>query len=591
MTTPVPVLARGRRLAGRGRRFAGRVRRGLVRRGKAFVRGLPLPALPERSTDGIGNNLLAAKRLEMAGRRTFGGHDLARLEQLIARADDVVPIREAFARRDDWSERFLTIRHDMDHDVENSVRFAEWEAERGIRSTYYVLHGDWSWGGPTATEPSAYVLKALDRIAALGHEIGLHNNAVSLALQTGLDPFAILERDLGALRRHGFDVVGSVAHGDPLCHSEGFVNNEIFEECRRPERGDPHRILEHMDGTGVVHRLQLSQRPMADFGLTHEANFIGHTRYLSDTGGRWSVPFGQVDDAFAAEGGFLQMLIHPVWWAFSGEVVTPRPSIRAATEPSAAAIGDPDAPPFEIVVRGDCCSRRAIDMNRDLFGGNPLMIRDEKARTDFFLDHLTVGSPTRDDIVRLLDVDRMSNSLRHYALGQVERTTLETDRARLLVFDNYSDMNFGAWQHREAGWKIWIHPAFVRDREAFEKEFVNVGELSLDASLAAHVELIAEYRKRYADVPVLYLHQPVAYYRKLEPRLDFRRLGQELEAAVPGLYAGDVHDQELEPDDMGSCGPGQTLHFTGPTYRKMIHVALEKGLAEWLTPSKSAIPS
>ena len=33
---------------------------------------------------------------------------------------------------------------------------------------------------------------------------------------------------------------------------------------------------------------------------------------------------------------------------------------------------------------------------------------------------------------------------------------------------------------------------------------------------------------------------------------------------------------------MGSCGPGQTLHFTGPTYRKMIQVALEKGLAEWL---------
>ena len=42
---------------------------------------------------------------------------------------------------------------------------------------------------------------------------------------------------------------------------------------------------------------------------------------------------------------------------------------------------------------------------------------------------------------------------------------------------------------------------------------------------------------------------------------------------------------------MGSCGPGQTLHFTGPTYRKMIQVALEKGLAEWLTPTSTAVPS
>jgi hypothetical protein len=30
---------------------------------------------------------------------------------------------------------------------------------------------------------------------------------------------------------------------------------------------------------------------------------------------------------------------------------------------------------------------------------------------------------------------------------------------------------------------------------------------------------------------------------------------------------------------MGSSGPGQTLHFTGPSYRKMIQVALDRGLA------------
>jgi hypothetical protein len=330
---------------------------------------------------------------------------------------------------------------------------------------------------------------------------------------------------------------------------------------------------------------------MRDFGLDYEANSIGHTRSLSDTGGYWHVPFAQLDDEFAREGGFLQLLIHPVWWAFSGETIKPRPTVVPAAAPSAATVGDPSAPPFEIVVRGDCCSRRAIDMNRDLFGGNPRMLRDEKARTDFFLDHLTVGSPTTDDVVRLMDVDKMGTSLRHYALGQVDRTTFDGDRPRLIAIDNYADMNFGAWQHREAGWKLWVHQAYVRDREALEREFRDVQRLTFDESLAAHVRLIEEYRRRYGDIPVLYLHQPVAYYRKLEPRLDFRRLGQELEGALPHVYAGDLHDAELDPDDMGSCGPGQTLHFTGPTYRKMITVALEKGLAEWLTPSKSATPA
>jgi hypothetical protein len=77
---------------------------------------------------------------------------------------------------------------------------------------------------------------------------------------------------------------------------------------------------------------------MADFGLTHEANYIGHRLYLSDSGGRWSLPPADVERRFVADGGFLQMLIHPVWWAFSGEMVRAR-----AVEPggAGAARGDP----------------------------------------------------------------------------------------------------------------------------------------------------------------------------------------------------------------------------------------------------------
>jgi hypothetical protein len=580
----------GRHLFGRLRRFAGRVRRGVPRRGRALIERLRA-RLPEGSTDGIPNGLLRTKRAELAGRRTFGGHDLARLERMVGLADEVVLNREAWARREDWPERFVTVRHDMDHDVENAVRFAEWEAAHGIRATYYVLHGDWYWGGPEATEPSPMVLKALERIASLGHEIGLHNTAITLALKTGRDPFAILERDLGALRRAGFEVTGSVAHGDPLCHQVGYVNSELFTECTRPERYDPSRELAFELPGGRTHRLRLRQRPMADFGLDYEANWLGHTRYLSDTGGRWSRPWTELADAFEREGGYVQLLIHPVWWAFSGEVVKPRPSVVAPVSDERARGGDPSAAPFEIVVRGDCCSRRAIDMNRDLFGDNPRMIRDEKARTDFFVEHLTVGSPTVEDVRRVMDVDSMSHSLRTYALGQVERTVFEAEAPKLIVIDNYSDMNFAAWRHREHGWKLWVHPKFIRDREAFEREFVDVKRMSFEESLAEHVRLIEDLRGRYGDLPVLYLHQPVAYYRKLEPRLDFRRLGPELERAVPKVYAGDVDDAELDPDDMGSCGPGQTLHFTGPTYRKMIQVALEKGLAEWLPTPTPAAPT
>jgi hypothetical protein len=160
------------------------VRRGGLRRAQAVLRRLPHPHLPERYTDGIADRALAAKRRDLAGQRTFGPGDLDRLARLLDRADEVVTIREAFARRDDWPERFLAMRHDMDHDVENSVRLAEWEAAHGYRSTYYVLHGDWYWGDHGKAEPSTFVLNALDRIASLGHEIGLHNNAITLALRS-----------------------------------------------------------------------------------------------------------------------------------------------------------------------------------------------------------------------------------------------------------------------------------------------------------------------------------------------------------------------------------------------------------------------
>lgn len=232
---------------------------------------------------------------------------------------------------------------------------------------------------------------------------------------------------------------------------------------------------------------------------------------------------------------------------------------------------------MKILVRGDCCCRRAIAMNRDLFGGNPDVTVDEKSRTDFFLGEAATAA-SADDVIRYFDVDAMSKSLRHYALGQTGRETLMASSADLLVMDNYADMNFKGWRHREDGWKMWAHPKFIRDEAAFDRDFEALGYLTFEESLQSHLKLIARYRERYGNVRILYLAQPIAYYRKLKARSEFQRLGAALEERVDDLYFGSVADSELEPDDMGSCGPGQTLHFTAETYRRMIAMAMDKGL-------------
>jgi hypothetical protein len=329
---------------------------------------------------------------------------------------------------------------------------------------------------------------------------------------------------------------------------------------------------------------------MRDLGLDYEAYFIGNTLYLSESEGRWNIPPDEMAQRFVGEGGFLQILTHPVHWALRDEVVHPIPILRRlAPDGRDPEREDLSAPEFPILVRGDCCSRRAILMNKDLFGGNPVMTRDEKSRTDFFLDHLVVGSPTVEDVNRYVDLDRLVGSHRHYAMTQTTRDTLSVREARLIVMDSYADMNFKAWRHLTSGWKMWIYPAYLRDEEAFKRDFEPVGYLSLEDAVELNARLIERYRSQVGDVPVLYLLQPIAYYRKLDHRQGFDRLGSEIAKVVPNVFVGNVDDSVLEPDDVGSSGPGQTLHFNGVTYRRMIQVALDDGLEEWLKP-RIAIP-
>lgn len=289
-----------------------------------LLRG-PLWRLAEGTTGGIRDGVLDAKRHELARKRAFGDADLEALDALLSSADRVVPIGEAFAMpATHRPARLIALRHDTDHDIENAVRVARWEADRGYRATYYVLHGDWYWSRTPVGRPSRLVLDAIAEIAGLGHEIGLHNNAITLAFRHGGRPADIVRRDLAELRRAGHQVAGTVKHGDPLCHQLGYWNSEVFADCPSPDFGPPDRQLVWPDAPGGPRTLQIASLPLADFGLTHEANWIGQDLYQSDTGGRWMHPFDEMAIRFGKDGGLLQILVHPVWWALSGESHVPR---------------------------------------------------------------------------------------------------------------------------------------------------------------------------------------------------------------------------------------------------------------------------
>lgn len=233
--------------------------------------------------------------------------DLAELDRLLSSADAVVPMREIHAGA--HHPDVIGLRHDVDDNrgsLDTALEIAIWESSRGYHSTFFLLHTASYWRRPD-------FLQIADTIEARGHEVGIHANAIAHALRKGGDPAEILHAAIEELRNHGLAITGVAPHGDELCHQVGFVNDEMFAECARPDVGAPDRLLEH-DGNAV----RLAPVPLAEFGLEYETYRLPRKRYLSDSGGSWNVPPGSID----RRPGQLHILWHPDWWpeAFDVEV-------------------------------------------------------------------------------------------------------------------------------------------------------------------------------------------------------------------------------------------------------------------------------
>ena len=244
----------------------------------------------------------------------FDHNDLEELDQrLFSQADRVVPMRDIALG--DTNPRTIGLRHDVDDNpgsFDTALALARWEFDRGYSSTYYLLHGSHYWDAD-------HLVAALE-FQELGHEVGIHNNALAEGLRKRRSPDWILREALGDMRSVGLRVEGTVAHGDPLCRRNGevvFVNDEMFTDCPRPELGLADRPLRY--GKTVV---AIDPQPLADYYLRYDANRLTRNDYLSESGGRWSQPTEDVTERFLNGEGQLHMLIHPDWWGAAFPKVT-----------------------------------------------------------------------------------------------------------------------------------------------------------------------------------------------------------------------------------------------------------------------------
>jgi len=229
------------------------------------------------------------------------GFTYRRYDEWLAGLDPArtVPLREL----EGADSPVLGLRHDVDSRLESALELGRLEHAQGIRSTYFVLH----------TAP--YYRHDDELLGALrllqdtyGHEVGWHNDLVTLQRVEGVDAGVYLGEELAWLRANGIWITGCAAHGSPWCHRLGFHNNYVFAGWDEPVPGFP--------ATEVPQKLD-----PADFGLEYEAYHLAYDTYWSDStfsAGRRAHP-----DSFRL-GERTVALVHPCHWDRSVSAKTHR---------------------------------------------------------------------------------------------------------------------------------------------------------------------------------------------------------------------------------------------------------------------------
>lgn len=229
----------------------------------------------------------------------FGPEDLTHLEDLFYKnSKGVVALREIWSGN--RNKYVIGLRHDIDFQpaLECALRLAAWEAERGYRATYYFLHTAEYWH-------QADFGDIVQGIALLGHEIGIHNDALGAAYSKKLDPHAIFADALTELRSHGVPVTSVVAHGNRKIATFA-RNDELFYGCERPNLGKPGRKLPN--------GMRVEQRDLKDYGLHFEAaRTLGRGLELCDSGGAGWIDMDRIANRWPWRGQ-LHINQHPDWW-------------------------------------------------------------------------------------------------------------------------------------------------------------------------------------------------------------------------------------------------------------------------------------
>ena len=231
-------------------------------------------------------------------------------------------------------ETNLFLRHDEDWNIDFSIKLAELENEVDIRSTYFLNHSE-----PYFDYSPEFVDKC-KKIVGLGHEIGIHNNALEEYYRNNTPLIDSLAKPIDFLRNNGIEIKGVSSHGSMLCQEKGTFNFEIWQEF------EGSRLASLKQGERFCGEFDCERIKLSDLDLDYDASLLDNDCYISDSSGRlWGffrvgVNYkGKVYDLIetaeifnnasvikhnikeivditntSMDSGLIQILFHPIWW-------------------------------------------------------------------------------------------------------------------------------------------------------------------------------------------------------------------------------------------------------------------------------------
>lgn len=224
-----------------------------------------------------------------------------------------VPVNELDATNS-TDKVIISLRHDIDYDIPSSVRFARREHKLGIRGSYYFLHTAdyYSETIPGYSERKPSVMDYMKKIQNnYKHEIGWHNDLVTLQVVYRIDAEQYLFKELEWLKANNIIIYGTCNHGSQFCYVYSYLNCYFWKSF------GPMFPFKNYESVFIGNQnIKIKKYDLSHFGFKYDADLLRVHRMFADVhlinNNRWHMK--HIDWNSFKPGDKIIIIFHPALW-------------------------------------------------------------------------------------------------------------------------------------------------------------------------------------------------------------------------------------------------------------------------------------